>query len=76
MMVEELGILHTDEDPVKNAVVTFFSFLIFGFMPVLPYVIAYLAHKKDNSNNIFFISIGMTGLCLILLGIVKAKFTH
>jgi VIT1/CCC1 family predicted Fe2+/Mn2+ transporter len=42
MMVEELGIMHSDEDPVKNALVTFFSFLIFGFMPVLPYLVAYL----------------------------------
>ncbi len=75
MMVEELGILHSDEDPLKNAIVTFFAFVFFGFMPVLPYIGVYLAGKK-NDTYIFFISMGMTAFCLIILGLVKAKFTH
>ena len=45
MMVEELGILHSDEDPTKNAIVTFFAFVIFGFMPVLPYIAVYASGK-------------------------------
>lgn len=75
MMVEELGILHNDEDPVKNALVTFFSFVFFGFMPVLPYVGVYLA-GKENGSYVFFISTGMTAFCLIVLGVIKSKFTH
>lgn len=30
MMVEELGIIIGDESPIKNALTTFFSFMIFG----------------------------------------------
>ncbi len=75
MMVEELGILHSDDDPVKNAIVTFISFVLFGFMPVSPYLVVYLA-GKDNGTYIFFISGGMTMACLILLGVIKSRFTH
>ena len=38
MIVEELGIVEATESPLKNAVVTFFSFLMFGFIPVAAYV--------------------------------------
>lgn len=33
MMVEELGLMSVDENPVKDALVTFVSFLFFGIMP-------------------------------------------
>lgn len=39
MMVGELGILPTEKyTPIKDAVVTFFSFVIAGAMPLVPYI--------------------------------------
>jgi VIT1/CCC1 family predicted Fe2+/Mn2+ transporter len=40
MMAEELGLLSSDENPVKNAIVTFISFVIFGIVPILPYIVS------------------------------------
>lgn len=39
MMVEELGLLPIDEDPIKNAIVTFTAFVSFGLIPLLPFII-------------------------------------
>ena len=39
MMVEELGIFGSEESPLKNALVTFFSFALFGFVPLVAFVL-------------------------------------
>ena len=39
MMKEELGLDINEEDAVKNGIFTFFSFVIFGLIPLLPYLI-------------------------------------
>ena len=39
MMIEELGILPDEDSPVKGAIATFASFSIFGFLPILAYVL-------------------------------------
>ena len=44
MMVEELGIIETKESPVRNAIVTFLSFLIFGFILSFPHAIVQFTH--------------------------------
>jgi len=33
MMAEELGLSTGDENPAKNAAITFISFMLFGFLP-------------------------------------------
>ena len=33
MMIEELGLMSIDEHPIKDAIVTFISFSLFGLMP-------------------------------------------
>jgi hypothetical protein len=33
MMIEELGLMSIDEHPIKDAIVTFISFGLFGLMP-------------------------------------------
>ena len=40
MMVEELGIVESKESPLKNAVVTFISFCVFGLIPLIAYLFA------------------------------------
>lgn len=33
MMIEELGLIASNGDPIKDAFVTFLSFIIFGIVP-------------------------------------------
>ncbi|ERI93083.1 membrane protein [Clostridiales bacterium oral taxon 876 str. F0540] len=73
MMVEELGILQESESPIKNALVTFASFILFGFIPVLTYVLSRFI--PNLSINIFALSSVLTGLTLFILGALKTKVT-
>lgn len=74
MMVEELGIIESKENPLKNAFVTFFSFGIFGFIPLLAYVLAGLfSFLKQNE---FMIACILTLLTLFTLGALKVKVTQ
>jgi VIT1/CCC1 family predicted Fe2+/Mn2+ transporter len=73
MMVEELGIVESDETPMKNAIVTFMSFAIFGLIPVLAYVLALWIGVFKNST--FAIACVLTGITLFVLGALKVKVT-
>ncbi len=73
MMVEELGIYENKESPLKNAIVTFFSFGIFGFIPLLAYVLA--RPVPGIQNYTFLIACILTGLTLFTLGALKVKVT-
>lgn len=74
MMVEELGIIENKESPIKNAIVTFFSFAIFGLVPLLSYVVAtYIPFIQENT---FYLASILTGLTLFVLGALKARFTE
>ncbi len=74
MMVEELGILESDEHPIKNALVTFFSFVAFGFVPLLSYLAARLV-PGFIVQWAFPLAIGLTAVTLFLLGTLKTRFT-
>lgn len=73
MMVEELGILEDDTSPVKDAAATFLSFVAFGFVSLLAYVISRFFPKLLNRD--FLIASILTGLTLFALGAMKFKFT-
>ena len=73
MMVEELGIVEEQESPLKNALVTFFSFGIFGFIPLVAYVFAGLV--PFLANNTFIVACILTGLTLFVLGAQKVRIT-
>jgi len=73
MMVEELGIINESESPLKNALVTFFSFVVFGIIPILIYVLAIYIPGLDE--NTFLIACVLTGLTLFSLGALKVKIT-
>lgn len=72
MMVEELGILKTDESPLKNALFTFASFSFFGFLPVLAYIVLQFLPTLPNP---FALAATVTGLTLFSLGALKVKVT-
>lgn len=74
MMVEELGLIENPESPLKNALVTFGSFIFFGSIPVLIYVVArfipfFAAHT-------FALACVLTGITLFILGTLKIYFTR
>jgi len=74
MMVEELGIIESDESPLKNALVTFVSFALFGFLPLLAYVLAY--YIPALRVHTFFTASVLTGLTLFALGAMKVRITE
>lgn len=74
MMVEELGIIESDESPLKNAVVTFGSFLSFGFIPLIVFIIAYIF--PEIGEKTFMIASVLTGAALFILGALKVRITE
>jgi len=72
MMVEELGIIAGEENPMKNALVTFGSFTIVGFLPLLPFILGY---NSGSIMGLFWVSVFVTLASLFGLGAVKTLVT-
>jgi VIT1/CCC1 family predicted Fe2+/Mn2+ transporter len=73
MMVEELGILPEEESPLKNAITTFVSFAVFGFVPLIATILArFVPFLAANS---FPVSAALVGVTLFALGAAKTKVT-
>jgi len=73
MMVEELGIVKSKESPLKNSLVTFGSFCIFGLIPLMAYLLAsFIPILKENT---FTVACYLTAFTLFLLGSAKVKVT-
>lgn len=87
MMVQELGMMPNDPDESawKSGMVMFFSFLIFGLIPLLSYLafqtidFAPSASQEvkddENAKALFGIACGLTALALFVLGAIKSKFS-
>lgn len=73
MMNDELGLSKEDGSPVKHGLVTFVSFLIFGFIPLALFVIGALFEVKIS--NPFLITSVLAGLAMFSLGAAKTKMT-
>jgi vacuolar iron transporter family protein len=73
MMVEELGILPEEQSPLKNALTTFVSFGVFGFIPLLATILA--RSVPFLAANTFPVSAGLVAVTLFTLGAVKTKVT-
>jgi DNA damage-binding protein 1 len=76
MMVEELGMMPPapDESPAKGGLVTFIAFVIFGLVPLLPYIFGNIGIRTDPTA-LFGISIALVALCLFALGAITSMFT-
>ena len=74
MMAEESGIIENKESPVKNALVTFFSFALFGFVPLAAYVLA--RGVSFFAENTFVAACILTGITLFGLGVQKVRITN
>jgi len=73
MLHEELGLFEDDTNPLKSAVVTFLSFVIAGFMPLIAYVFA--SQWQFLLQNQFLISCIITGLTLFFVGALRQVVT-
>ena len=59
-----------------NAIATFISFLVFGAIPLLTYVIAlFIDTLASNSVLLFTIACISTGITLFVLGALKTNIT-
>jgi VIT1/CCC1 family predicted Fe2+/Mn2+ transporter len=57
------------EKAVITSIFTFVSFIVFGIVPLIPFLFF-----KDN-NNVFYISVGFTFIALTLLGTFRSLAT-
>ena len=78
MVSMELGLEIPDKDYKseikKEALITFGSFLIFGFIPLIIYIISHW-FRYDNYNTIFIIDCFITLLTISVLGYTQAHIT-
>jgi len=78
MMAEELGIPPDIENevPWKHGAINFASFMGFGVVPLLVYIlVAASSNSHASSKTIFYISIAVTAMTLTLMGLIKGKLT-
>ena len=74
MIQEELGYPLSEPSPIKAGLVTFFSFLIIGFIPVISFVVNWV--KKDLISDPFLLSIMLTAFAFFIIGALKSRFTN
>ena len=72
MMKEELEMAEETKSPFKMGAVTFLSFLLLGFIPLLIYVIDYFSPLQ---SNLFLVSSILTGCCFVGIGWLKSSVT-
>ena len=68
----ELNIKQIENNPIKNGFITFASFIIFGFIPLISYIFIPTLHSKYNYNLI--IAIILTSFTLFAIGSIKGYY--
>jgi VIT1/CCC1 family predicted Fe2+/Mn2+ transporter len=74
MMIDELGMLKDERNPLKNGLVTLVSFVIAGSVPLLVYLVGLFAPLPPEWA--FPISIVLSGMALFGLGAAKVLVTE
>jgi VIT1/CCC1 family predicted Fe2+/Mn2+ transporter len=69
MMTYELKMAEPSENPILSGVATLLSFIIFGTIPLVPFIF------MDSSQNAFYFAIGATISALFLLGLLRWRVT-
>jgi len=70
MMIEELGIIRENKSPVLAALITFSAFIVFGFVPLLTFVLIF--YIPDLKSDAFLISSVMTGITIFTVGSLRS----
>jgi DNA damage-binding protein 1 len=72
----ELEVPNEDDNPYIDGLVTFCSFVTFGFVPLLGYIILYSIDLGENKDTtLFILACVLTGIMLFVLGALKTMFT-
>jgi VIT1/CCC1 family predicted Fe2+/Mn2+ transporter len=74
MMKEELEMIESDKTPINSAGMTFLSFLLIGFIPILVYV--FQGILTIETKYLFVYSSVLTGVALCLVGYFKSIVTE
>jgi len=73
MMQEELGIMEENKPPLKSGLLTFISFVIAGFIPLLFFILALAIPGLKQYS--FLMSLILTGLTLFGVGSMRVLLT-
>ncbi len=73
MIQEELGLPLSAPPAWKSGLVTFCAFVLVGSIPLLPYVLNFVA---ETGLRAFPISAFMTGIAFFGIGALKSRFVH
>ena len=60
---------------VKNGFATFFSFILFGCIPLIMFILL-CSMNSELYNIVFYISIGITAFTMFLLGFFQSIISH
>jgi VIT1/CCC1 family predicted Fe2+/Mn2+ transporter len=63
-----------EASPKINGLMTYSAFILIGLVPLLSYTVDLIFSL--NASNLFAISIGLTGLAFVLVGLLKSKVAH
>lgn len=74
MMIEELGMIKEDTNPIYNALATFIAFLLAGSLPLIIYLIGLVTPIAPNTA--FTTSIVLSAAALFSLGAAKVFVTR
>lgn len=73
MMKEELEMQKPSKSPISIAIVTFISFLIIGFIPILTYILDFWI--KQSPETLFSVAIILTAIAFSFVGFLKSFVT-
>lgn len=73
MMRNEFNMTNENIDPLKGAMVTFVSFIVVGFVPMIGYTFKSFVNFGDR--EMFYVTAFITLVGLFLVGTVKSKFS-
>lgn len=71
LMIKRKESIKDEPSPVINGATTYVSFLLVGLVPLLSYTVDLLFDL--NLDNLFGISMGLTALAFIAIGLLKSK---
>ena len=74
MMIEELGMLKEEHNPVFNAIATFSAFVTVGAVPLLVYLVGLVTPIEPREA--FLWSMGLSGFALFSVGAAKVFVTR
>jgi vacuolar iron transporter family protein len=73
MMADELNLMEDKNSPVKKGAVTFVSFAIIGFIPLIPYILSF--SSEVIKQNVYPLSVIMTFIAFFFIGSAKVYVT-